>query len=45
MWYSLLIKVETSFSFRGEGNFHVLSLDDVIMLIQPWYNFFANGHI
>jgi len=28
----------------GEGNFHELSFDDVIVLIQPWYNFFANGH-
>jgi len=26
------------------GNFHDLSFDDVIVLIQPWYNFFANGH-
>ena len=30
--------------FRG-GNFHEISFNDVIMLIQPWYNFFANGHI
>jgi len=28
----------------GEGKFHELSFDDVIVLIQPWYNFFANGH-
>jgi len=28
----------------GRGNFHELSFDDVIVLIQPWYNFFANGH-
>jgi len=26
------------------GNFHEVSFDDVIVLIQPWYNFFANGH-
>jgi len=26
----------------GEGNFHELSFDDVIVLIQAWYNFFAN---
>jgi len=32
----------TSSSFRG-GNFHELSFDDVIMLIQVWYNFFPNG--
>jgi len=30
----------------GGRNFHEISLfDDVIVLIQPWYNFFANGHI
>ena len=28
----------------GWGNFHELSFDDVIVLIQPCYNFFANGH-
>jgi len=28
----------------GGGNFHELSFDDVIVLIQPRYNFFANGH-
>ena len=30
----------------GGGNFHEIeiSIDDVIVLIQPWYNFFANGH-
>jgi len=27
----------------GDGNFHELSFGDVV-LIQPWYNFFANGH-
>jgi len=32
-------------SFRGGGSFHEISFDDVIVLIQPWYNFFANGHI
>jgi len=26
------------------SNFHELSFDDVILLIQPWYNFFTNGH-
>ena len=29
----------------GGGNFHEISFDDVIVLIQPWYNFFADGHI
>jgi len=28
----------------GGGNFHEISFDDVIVLIQLWYNFFANGH-
>jgi len=27
----------------GGDNFHEISFDDVIVLIQPWYNFFANG--
>jgi len=31
--------------FISGGNFHEISFDDVIVLIQPWYNFFANGHI
>jgi len=31
--------------FISEGNFHELPFDDVILLIQPWYNFFANGRI
>jgi len=31
-------------SFRG-GNFHEILFDDVIVLIQPWCNFFAKGHI
>jgi len=22
----------------GKGNFHEISFDDVIVLIQPWYN-------
>jgi len=26
----------TSSSFRGGGNFHEISFDDVIVLIQPW---------
>jgi len=34
----------TSFSFQGGGNFHGILFDDVIVHIQPWYNFFANGH-
>jgi len=31
---------------RTQGNQlpHELSFDDVIVLIQPWYSFFANGH-
>jgi len=28
----------------GGVNFHELSFDDVIVLIQAWYNFFANRH-
>ena len=28
----------------GEGNFHEISFDGVIVLILPRYNFFANGH-
>jgi len=28
----------------GVGNFHELSFDDVIVLIQPWYKFFENRH-
>jgi len=24
--------------------FHEISFDDIIAHIQPWYNFFANGH-
>jgi len=28
----------------GGGNFHEFSFDDVIVLIQPCYNFFTNGH-
>jgi len=28
----------------GVGNFHEISFDDVIVLIQPWDNFSANGH-
>ena len=28
----------------GWGNFHEISFDDIIMLTQLWYNFFANGH-
>jgi len=30
--------------FGGWWNFHEISFDDVIVVIQPWYNFFANGH-
>jgi len=26
-------------------HFQEISFDDNIVLIQPWYNFFANGHI
>jgi len=29
----------------GGSNFHEISFDDVIVLLQPWYKFFANGHI
>jgi len=29
----------------GGGNIHEISFDDIIVLVQPWYNFFANGHI
>jgi len=41
---SAVTRGATSSSFRGGGNFHQLSFDGVIVLIQPWYNFFANGH-
>jgi len=34
----------TSSSFRRGGNFHEILFDDVIVLIQPRYNFSANGH-
>jgi len=27
------------------ADFHEISIDDVIVLIQLWYNFFASGHI
>jgi len=26
------------------GDYHEISFDDVIVLIQPWCNVFANGH-
>jgi len=40
-WY----RSATSSSFRGGmGNFHKISFDNVIVLIQSWYNIFANGH-
>ena len=29
----------------GGGNFLEISFDDVIVIIQPWSNFFVNGHI
>jgi len=32
----------TSSSLRGGVNFHEISFDDVIVVIQPWYKFFAN---
>ena len=35
----------SSSSFRGGGNFHERSFDDVIVLIQAWNNFFANGQM
>jgi len=38
-----LTRGATSSSFRG-GNFHEILFDDVFLLIQQWYNFFANGH-
>ena len=28
----------------GVGTFHKISFDDVIVLVQPWYNVFPNGH-
>jgi len=28
----------------GGRKFLEISFDDAIVLIQPWYNFFANGH-
>jgi len=44
MAYIDQIRGATSSSLRG-GNFHEISFDDVIVFIQPWYNFYANGHI
>jgi len=43
--YIIQLRGATSSSFRGGGNFHEISFDDVIVFIQPWCNFFANGHI
>ena len=37
--YTDWIRGASSSSFRGGGNFHELSFDDVIVLIQLWYNF------
>jgi len=42
---SKLTRGATSSSFRVGGNFHEISFDDVIVLIQLWHNFFANGHL
>jgi len=39
-----LFRGATSSSF-WVGNFHEISFDDVIVLLQLWYNFFANGHV
>jgi len=41
--YILALRGATSSSFPV-GNFHEISFDDVIVLIQPWYNIFTNGH-
>ena len=30
--------------FVSGGNFHEISFDDIIVVIQLWYNFFANSH-
>jgi len=27
------------------GSFHENSFDDIIVLLQSWYNFFANGQL
>jgi len=35
--------VQPALHFEGV-NFDEISFDDVIVLIQPWYNFFADGH-
>jgi len=43
-WTSAQPRSATSSSFRGGSNFHEISFDDVIVLVQPWCNFFANGH-
>jgi len=29
----------------GGGKSHEISFDNIIVVIQPWNNFFANGHI
>jgi len=41
---STWIRGATSSSFQG-GQFHEISFNEVIVIIQPWYNFFPNGHI
>jgi len=38
-----LARAQPALHFR-EGNFHENSFDAVFVPIQPWYNFFANGH-
>jgi len=44
-WLSLSdVGTQPALHFGG-GNFHEILIDDVIVLIQSWYNFFANGHI
>ena len=47
----LRLKLSTKIQGRNQlfisegGNFYEISFDDVIVLVQPWYNFFENGHI
>jgi len=37
--------METSRQERNQLFISGVSFDDVIVVIQPWYNLFANGHM
>jgi len=42
--YPLSLKGRNQFFISGGGNIHASSFNDVIVVIQPWYNIFTNGH-